>query len=717
MSKPKQEQHHHNKGIMNKMRDSMPLIIIILIVAFLATIVFEWGMNYLGMGNETEAFGKVNGQEISVQDFERLVQQQADQMRQQSGKDVDDGMMSNIREQVWNSLVSQAISKQTIEKLGITVSDKEILDWIYNRPETLPDPIKRNFMDSTGVFNAGFYQQALNMKTKEATQFWSQVENYLRETLLAEKLQGLLAQGVVVSEADVLEKYKDENMKAGFSYALLDLNTITDSAKFAASEQELKDYFEKNKQDYRQKEAVRLKYIQIADMASAEDSAAAMKTMERYKKEMVTANIEDSSLIKLILENSNVSWNPDFQKTSNFENIVSDWLYRAKPGDVSEIFKGEDGYQVLKLIDIKQTDAPHAKASHILIKAENSDTAAALKKAQDLYQRVKGGENINDLAVQFSMDETVKQNRGNLGWFPKGAMVKEFEDAVFSATPGSIVGPVKTKFGFHVIKLEDIQSKEFKVAQMTNIVGPSSRSKGLTKKKAQDVYDMLIAGENIDSVAKRYNLQVNISGDVNRDGLLPMLNSKSPNLMNAIFDGKVNFVAEPFRSGQSMNIYQVIEKKAEGFQNFDSIKVTVIKPLVEKEKKYAVLMSQANDLVTKITNGDVLSLKDIAPQYMYETVDSFFVSRPSPNIGQDYALSNKVFSMKPGELSKPIKGTKGVYIVKLNSISDFNEQDYLAKAPDIKKEILSTRRQAVVGEWLQKMQEEAVIVDNRDKYL
>ena len=54
------------------------------------------------------------------------------------------------------------------------------------------------------------------MKTKEATQFWSQVENYLRETLLSEKLQAILTEGVVISEADVLEKYKDDNILANF---------------------------------------------------------------------------------------------------------------------------------------------------------------------------------------------------------------------------------------------------------------------------------------------------------------------------------------------------------------------------------------------------------------------------------------------------------------------------------------------------------------------
>lgn len=717
MAKTKEEQHHHNTGIMNKMRDKMPLIIIILILAFLATIVFEWGMNYMGMGGTVDAFGKVNNTEITYQEFERVVQQQVEQMRQQSGKDVDDAAISGIRDQVWNSLVAQAISKQAMEKYGVTVSDKEILDWIYNRPETLPDPIKRNFVDSTGVFNAAFYQQALGMKNKEATQFWSQVENYLRETLMSEKLQMILGQGVVVSEEDVLQKYKDENQRADFSYVLLDLNTLTDSSQFAVTEEDIKQYYEKNKEEYKQEEAVKLKYVQFLDLPSAEDSAALIKTMERFRKDLETAKEADSSLIKLIIENSSVSWNPDFQKSNNFEAPVSKFLFSAKPGEISEIIKGEDGFQVIKLLDIKETSDPYVNASHILINIENEDTAAAKAKAQQLLDRVKNGESINDLAVEFSNDPTAKQNRGDLGWFMKGAMVKEFEDATFNAAVGELVGPVQTKYGFHVVKVTGKESKEFKVAQLSKFVTPSARSKQMTKKKAEDFYDRVSAGENFDSVAKNLNLQAVVTADVTRTGQIPMMNKKNAAMTKFLFDAKINDITEPTKGSGNVYIYQVIEKKKEGYQNFDSIKVNILRPKVINEKKFAVLTGIAKDLESKIQNGDIMSLKEIAPQYTYEQVDSFSVSLPDPKIGQDYAVNNTVFKMNAGELSKPVKGVKGVYIIKLNSVTPFNEQDYLAKASDIRKEMLSTRRQAVVSEWLQRMQDEAEIVDNRDKYL
>ncbi|MEP7146728.1 MAG: peptidylprolyl isomerase [bacterium] len=709
------EKKIQHTGIMNKMRDKMPLIIIILIIAFLATIVFEWGMNYMGLSGKNEAFAKINSKEITYQEYEKVVSQQVEQMRQQNqGKDIDEATMNQIREQVWNSLVSQAISQQAIEKYGIKVSDKEILDRIYNRPESLPEPIKRNFIDSTGVFNSAFYQQALGMKTKEATQFWGQVENYLRETMLSEKLQAVLTEGAVVSEGDVLDKYKDDNIIANFNYALLDLNTVTDTNQFAVTDNDLKEYYEKNKNDFKQVESISLKYILFPEVSTAEDSAALLKEMEVMKKEMIKSNVEDSSLIKLIADNSTIPFNPEFQPSSSINSAISPFLFSAKPGDVSDVIITTDGYQVVKLLDEKDGTDILVNASHVLINFGN-DTAAAQTKALDIYNRVKKGEDIKTLASELSDDPSAKQNRGDLGWFKKGAMVKEFEDAAFNANVGDVVGPVKTKYGFHVIKVLGKEKKEFKVAQINKTVTPSGRTKQIIKKKAEDFYSELKKGQNMDSLAKQMNMTIQYSKDLSKDMPIPLaINNKKIGKM--LFDNKVNYFTEPVKVTGGYSVYDITDKKAEGFLNFDSIKVNLIKPKVVNEKKFQILSGIANDLQGKIQNGDLNSLKEIAPQYSYEVVDSFKVSSPNPKIGVDYVLTSAIMKMNPGDISKPIKGVKGYYLIKLNSKTDFNEQDYIAKAPEIRKNLLTAKKQAIVSEWLAKMQNDAEIVDNRDRY-
>lgn len=711
----KKEQKHYNTGIMNKLRDKMPVIIIIVIVAFLATIVFEWGMNLLGLREDRMLFAKVNGEEITYQQFETAVQQQADQMRQQNnGKDIDDAQMQQIRDQVWNGLITQTITKEAMRKYNVTVSDKEILDWIYNRPDQLPDPIKRNFQDSTGVFNVAYYQQALGMKTKEATQFWTQVENYLREVLQSEKLQAILTSGVRVTEADVLQKYKDDKITANISYTGLEMNMVTDTNTNNATDDELRKYYDAHKEDFKVDESVKFKYVVFSDAATADDTLAAKKLLEVLMKDFKTSALEDSSLIRLVNDNSAAPFTDTYQKPNALGPEATKFLFSAKPGDVSDILIGNDGYKVVRLIDSKEGNDLYVNASHILVNF-GTDTAAAKKKAEDIFKRVKAGENINELAAQLSDEPSAKTQKGDLGWFTKGAMVKEFEDASFNAKDGEIVGPIKTSFGFHIIQVKAKSKKEFKVAEIKKPVTAGARTKDIAKKKAESFYLDVDKGQNIDTLAKQLNLLCTTTPDVLKDGFIPGA-GQNKKLMKLALDSKEGKVFEPVKIQGGYGVYKLIDKTPAGYRNFDSIKTTMVKPKVVEQKKFAALKTMAVDLRAKIQNNDIKTLGSLTPPVVVETADSVSVSKPAPKIGQDYAVTDAIFSMKQGEISQPIKGVRGYYIVQLNSVTPFNNDDYLASYKDIRNGLLMQKKQSIVQEWLQKMQNDADIIDNRDRF-
>lgn len=92
--------------------------------------------------------------------------------------------------------------------------------------------------------------------------------------------------------------------------------------------------------------------------------------------------------------------------------------------------------------------AKSVNAAHILVNSE--------KDAQNIMARIQKGEDFEALAKRFSKCPS-KSKGGNLGWFGKGDMVKEFEDAAFSAKKGEVVGPVKTQFGYHLILVKDLK--------------------------------------------------------------------------------------------------------------------------------------------------------------------------------------------------------------------------------------------------------------------
>jgi parvulin-like peptidyl-prolyl isomerase len=189
------------------------------------------------------------------------------------------------------------------------------------------------------------------------------------------------------------------------------------------------------------------------------------------------------------------------------------------------------------------------------------------------------------------------------------------------------------------------------------------------------------------------------------------------NIINFGLSNRVNNIFGPVKVQGGYGVYQIVDKISEGYKNYDSIKINMIKQKIQQKKKYDALVQVSNELKNKIQNGDLTSLKSQYPQYTYEVADSVSMSKPDSKIGMDYNLYNTVFSMKQGEISAPVKGVKGYFIVKLNTITPFNEQDYLATQQDIRKQMLQSKQQSIVQDWMTSLQTNSDIEDNRDRYL
>lgn len=714
-AKPKVQQ----KGIMNKMRDKMPIIIIFIIVAFLGTIVFEWGMNYLGIsGTGRVPFATINGEEISYQEYIENLNNQIKSIQQQSeGKEIDDKTMVQIREQVWNSIVQRKLIQQEIGKQGISVTTDEVKEWVYQRPETLPQWLKNFFTDSTGVFRTDMMYQTLQDKRPEIAQAWADIERELFLQMEFEKFQNIITSSVIVTEGEVLQKYKDENIFANFEFILLSTNTITDTNINNVSEEELRAYYEEHKSDFRQEEAVKLKYVIFQEFPSPEDSAFIGKQLASLKTDLKTGQIEDSSLIKFVNENSETSFTDEFKKAADFQLNTLNFLFGAKIDSVSDVIVDMDAYRIVRLLDVKDGDEEFVNADHILVNLTNQDSAGAKFKADEILKKIKSGQDFNELAFTMSDDQSAKQNRGSLGWFNKGKMVKEFEDAVFRAKPGDIVGPVKTQFGYHLIKVNNRSKKEFKVAEIKKTVNVSEITRNALRSKARDFWKDLDEGIKFDSVASMFKLQVTQTPEITKSGGMIPGAGQNKALFNFAFKNKAGSFIEPVKVQGGYGVYEIVERIPEGYKNFDSIKTTMVKPLVVQEKIYARLKQAAADLKARIQGGNLMSLKSLYSMYNFDVADSVSVSKPNPIIGLDYGFFNSAFKLKNGEISEPIRGNNGYYIVKMLNITPFNEQDYFAKSIEIRKQLMATKQQSAIQEYITKLQNDADIEDNRELYM
>ncbi|MGH2665875.1 peptidylprolyl isomerase [Flavobacterium sp.] len=209
------------------------------------------------------------------------------------------------------------------------------------------------------------------------------------------------------------------------------------------------------------------------------------------------------------------------------------------------------------------------RASHILItldeNATPADTLKAYHKALDVRKKALAGEKFEDLAVNFSQDPSAKENKGDLGYFSAFRMVYAFETAAFKTKKGDISMPVRTRFGYHVIKVVDSRDNrgEISVAHIM-ILKPTSNNPADTdkaKSTIQDIYTKLKQGENFENLANQFSQDKN---SASKGGVLPRFGSgqlSSEEFENVAFGlSTPNKYSEPFESQFGWHIVKLIEK-------------------------------------------------------------------------------------------------------------------------------------------------------------
>lgn len=209
------------------------------------------------------------------------------------------------------------------------------------------------------------------------------------------------------------------------------------------------------------------------------------------------------------------------------------------------------------------------RASHILIKIPNEgfpvDTLAAYEKAMDIRRRILKGESFESVAKGSSDDPSVKNNGGDLGYFTVFQMIYPFETAIYNAQIGEISKPVKTRFGYHIIKVTDKREArgQIKVAHIMLTVpnGTSPEVENKIKQLINEIYHKIKQGSDFNELAKEYS---NDKGSARKGGDLPWfgVGRMVPEFEKASFDLKINGeVSQPVRTAFGWHLIKRIDRK------------------------------------------------------------------------------------------------------------------------------------------------------------
>ncbi len=688
-------------GMMGKMRSLAPAFIITVGALFVLFMVISDSNVLEALGGRTNDVGSVNGDDISYVEFQNAIERQREARKQQTGEDIPEEQWEQFREQVWDAMVTQKLLEQEIEKMNITVTDEEIKDAILGNDP--PAFLKQNFIDSLGNFNREMYDQAIFDPQNE--QILLQAEEWVRQTKLNEKLQSLLLASVTVSDAEVKRKFKEQNVFVNAKYALFSTQLVPDSL-LNISDEDLREYYETNSDQFKVNEQRKLKFVLFRNQPSKADSELVYKNLENVKNSFLKDTSDFSYYADIY---SDFPYSVDTLNPSFFTVEAVDLLRNADKGDVIGPISSLQGYALYRLIDILSGGEKFVRASHILVNDEGDDEKN-LAEANRIYEELLNGANFEEMAKQHSNDPGTGQLGGDLGWFGKGTMVKEFEDACLNAKVGDIQSPLKTTFGYHIIKVYNQFSGVFVVEKIVNAVKQSATTVDANFTAAGD-FSFLAEKNGFEKEAELMSYNIQETTLFNEKSVsIPGIGTNN-RLVKFSFENGLNDISEVHKTPTGFVVAQITEVVPEGVQSFEEVE-TRVRQQVLNEKRFEWAKNLAENILSRV-NGKIDMIPAVDPRIQIQNTGRINAKSNIPGVGQDYSFISAAFSLEKGQISDPVKGLRGYYVISVTDKTEFDSSAYSIQSSTIRNNLLQERKNTYVNAWLAQIKEEADIVDNR----
>ncbi|MCX6174676.1 MAG: peptidylprolyl isomerase [Ignavibacteriales bacterium] len=645
--------------------------------------------------------GSVDGEDITYQEYSATVDNFKKQ-QEQGGQTIDESQMDYFRDQVWDRLVTLKLINKKVQEFGIVVTDNEVRETLLG--PNPPAQLRQQFTDSTGNFNRQLYETAL--RDPRNKQIVITVEEQIKEQLIQQKLQNYVSASVFVSDGEAKDQFIKQNIKMKANYVWIDLNAIPDT-DVKVSDDELKKYYDEHAEDFKQVAERKIKYVLFNKLASKDDSLSIKKNLES----IVTKLKNDTASFKKYVElYSERPYSKDTVQLSTLVPQVRDVLVKAKTGSVLGPYNTFEGYVVYKVIGKVKSKKEQVRASHILIKTTGNDKAD-LQKANDIYNQLMKGADFATVAKEKS-DDGSKFQGGDLGWFGRGQMVKPFEDASFNGKIGVIQKPIKSQFGYHIIKVIDRSNEDLVLEKIVNKIQISASTSDKLYTDAQD-FAFIAKKDGFESEAKLMKYSVIETPSFNEESqALPGIGVNQA-LVKFAFENSVGEISDVFRVQAGYVAAMVSDVIKPGLKKFDDVKAQ-IKNLVLKEKKLEKSLSVAKDIRLKMSDvGDASVAKSIWAAAKVDTTAEFTSVGNIPGIGREFAFSDYSLEAELNKWSQPVKGSLGSYLIKVNYRVKFDQGTFEIEKPTIKKQMLQTKKSSYFGQWVQDLKKESKIVDNR----
>lgn len=694
-------------SIITTIRNKGGLMVAIIGLAILSFLLMDvFSSNSIFSGQSSNNVGEVDGDEISLMFFETRVTEAIENYKINTQQDrIDEATTAMLRDQVWNELIKEKVMGSSYGQLGLAVSTDELYDMVQGT--NIHASVRQAFTNpETGEFDRTQVVQfirGLDEQPEDIQRRWSNFERFIKNERESQKYNNLISKAFYAPAFFAKQQYAATNQKADGRFVLLDYASIPDSS-ITASEKELKAYYNAHLDEFESKEELRaIDYLIFDIIPSDGDDARALQRVSDLRADFMNAS-NDSLFVTL---NSDQAYDDNYIEVVNMD-ATQQALYAGEIGAVTEVYRDGSAYKMTKLVE--RTVRPDSvKARHILIRVpEGQAPDAFAAKADSLLELAKKGD-FARLARENSEDPGSAEKGGDLGFFGEGTMVKPFNDACFNGKKGDIV-LVQSNFGYHIINIQDTKGRRevAKFASIVNQIEPSTETYREIYAKASRFLGQAKTAEAFETQIQEQGL-VKRSAEGIRTGdraISGMQDARE--IVRWAYKANVGNVSDVFEMEDKYIVAALISSVPKGTKSFETVRADV-EAKVKRDLKAKQLIEKANKAIA-MANGDMEVIAREAGGSVQTFTGATFQANFVPSAGREPAVTGTIFAIGQAQMSQPIQGERGVYVVAVDVLSEVDAQADLSSTQTTIKSQLAAR---VAGEAFNAKKELVDQEDNR----
>lgn len=712
---------------LGKIRSKGILLIIIIGLGLFAFIAEEAFRSCNGIkGQNSQQIGEVLGEKIYVQDFQKLLEEYQDAMKLTMRTDnLSEDQLNQLKDQVWQQLVSERVMKEDCKKLGLTVTEDELQNvlndgtnqlltqtpFVNQQTGRFDVSILKQFIDAYRKAEASNNSQQLD-QMRPAYNYWLFVEKNLRTQLLAQKYQSLLANCVLSNKVEAKMAFNEENEEAQIQLASIAYNTIKD-ADIKVTDEELKAKYEELKPAFRQQQETRdVKMVDVQVKASATDRAQLQKDMAGYQKELAAAADPTQVVSKSGSMIQYIGLPVSGKAFQQYPDIASK-IDSMAVGTTSVVENTKDNtYNIVRILS--RTELPDS-VEFRQIQVGGKTLEAARASADSIQKALAAGGDFQAIAKRYGQDSTTTWFTGAM--YEQATTMSQDNRAYIEALLNGAVGStqnIELTQGNVVIQV--LNRKAMKNKAVAAIIKKEIRFSDDTYSKAYNRFSQFVTQsqasladlqkhatkfgytvQDLNDFATSSHTVGNVGGSGIRDAIKWIFEAK---------EGQVSQLFEAGKENDHLLVLCMTKIHPQGYRPWDDAQVKeILKREVIRDKKAEMIMAKlkgVNSIAAAQAKGAKVS-----------TVNQITFAAPAfiqATGAAEPALSGAVAATAQGKFcSAPVKGNAGVYVFqvvkKQMRPGKYNEEQQI--------QMCRQRAMQYMGNFMQDLVFGAGVVDNR----